>query len=403
MLNLNQSFMSFLQRVRIMGVLLGLAGAVPASLFAQSGYLPNGVEYAPAGYLPGDQTHPAIAITPTNGFLVWQDNITDGDGLGISAQALDGTYSPNFGVFHLNRITAGDQERPQVAILNNGEKAVVWQGGTGGFQHIYACFLTPSNTFLNTNDIMAQFGHQPLSDQCRHRSALANGNAVVTWASSGQYNAANLQGVYAQVFSPAGQPQLAGGDLPVNQFTNTQLYVHNQRTPAVAAFPNGNFIIVWVSEKETSTRCLSGAAQSPVASDECVDIFARIFNANGVAQGNEFQVNTDTNICANPVVAVAADSTFTVAWSGNNLANPNNGWDVYARQFTSPTSGGTEFVVNSQLYGDQFGPRISVLGTDYQVVWTSMGQDGSREGVFGQYLENGAKAGPEFQVNVTLT
>ena len=50
-----------------------------------------------------------------------------------------------------------------------------------------------------------------------------------------------------------------------------------------------------------------------------MDIFARIFSANGVAQGNEFQVNTDTNICANPVVAVAADNTFTIAWSGDNL------------------------------------------------------------------------------------
>src|SRR5580704_11761306 len=120
MLNLEHSFMSFLQRVRFMGVLLGLAGAVPSTVFAQSGYVPNGLEYPPAGFLPGDQTRPAIALTPTNGFLVWQDNITDGDGLGISAQALDGTFSPVFGVLRINQIGAGDQERPQVAILNNG-------------------------------------------------------------------------------------------------------------------------------------------------------------------------------------------------------------------------------------------------------------------------------------------
>src|SRR5208282_3218449 len=63
MLNLNHSFMSFLQRVRILGVLLGLAGAVPSAVFAQSGYVPNGSEYPPAGYLPGDQTRPAIAVT----------------------------------------------------------------------------------------------------------------------------------------------------------------------------------------------------------------------------------------------------------------------------------------------------------------------------------------------------
>jgi hypothetical protein len=386
--------MSFLQRVRILGVLLGLAGAVPSAIFAQSGYVPNGVEYPPAGFLPGDQTHPALALTQTNGFLVWQDNITDGDGLGISAQALDGTFSPTFGVIHINQITAADQERPQVAILNNGGKAVVWQGGKQSFQHIYARLLTSSNTFVNANDIM-------VNTDTNHYQAnaaiapLANGYAVVAWASYGQDNADGFQGVYAQILSPTGQKQLGGGDLLVNQFTP-----FNQRTPAVAAFPNGNFIVVWVSEKETSNLGASGG--SVIGGHDSVDIYARIFNSSGVAQGNEFQVNTDTNICANPAVAVASDNTFTIVWGEKNLGVPNNSWDIYGRQFTSPTSGGTVLVVNSQLYGDQYGPRISALGTDYLVVWTSMGQDGSREGIFGQYLRSGAKLGSEFQANTTF-
>jgi hypothetical protein len=385
--------MSFLQRVRIMGVLLGLAGAVPSTIFAQSGYVPNGTEYAPAGFLPGDQTRPAVALTPTSGFVVWQDNITDGDGLGISAQALDGTYSPTFGVLRINSIGAGDQERPGVAILNNGNKAVVWQGGQQSFQHIYARFLTASNTFINTNDLM-------VNTDTNHYQAnaaiapLANGNAVVTWASFGQDNADGLQGVYAQILSPTGQKQLTGGDLLVNQFTPW-----NQRTPAVAAFPNGNFIVVWVSEKETSALSASGGAVS--GGHDSIDIYGRIFNAAGVGLSNEFKINTSTNICANPAVAVASDNTFTVVWSENNPANINNGWDICGRQFTSQTSGGAEMVVNSQLYGDQYAPRISALGTDYLVVWTSMGQDGSREGIFGQYLRNGAMLGSEFQVNTT--
>jgi hypothetical protein len=384
--------MSFLQRVRYMGVLLGLAGAVPSTIFAQSGYLPNGVEYAPAGFLPGDQTRASVALTPTNGFVVWQDNITDGDGLGISAQALDGTLSPVFGVLRINQIGAGDQERPQVAILNNGGKAVIWQGGKASFQHIYARFLTSSNTFVNTNDIM-------VNTDTNHYQAnaaiapLANGYAVAAWASYGQDNADGFQGVYAQVFSPTGQKQLAN-DLPVNQFTP-----FNQRTPAVAAFPNGNFIVVWVSERETSVVSASGGSYA--GGRDSVDVYARVFNASGVAQGNEFQVNTGTNICANPSVAVASDNTFTIVWGEKNLAVPNNGWDIYGRQFTSPASGAAVMVVNSQLYGDQYGPRISVLGTDYLVVWTSMAQDGSGEGIFGQYLRSGAKLGSEFQVNTT--
>jgi hypothetical protein len=36
------------------------------------------------------------------------------------------------------------------------------------------------------------------------------------------------------------------------------------------------------------------------------------------------------------------------------------------------------------------------------VVWTSLAQDGSREGVFGQALNNGALSGGEFRVNTTV-
>ena len=42
------------------------------------------------------------------------------------------------------------------------------------------------------------------------------------------------------------------------------------------------------------------------------------------------------------------------------------------------------------------------MGTDYLISWTSMGQDGSREGVYGRYLRgHGALLGEEFRINNT--
>lgn len=59
------------------------------------------------------------------------------------------------------------------------------------------------------------------------------------------------------------------------------------------------------------------------------------------------------------------------------------------------------FVVNTHRYGDQFSPSISGLGLSQLAVWTSLGQDGSRAGVFGRVLTQDGPGGREFQVNST--
>src|SRR5581483_12062678 len=72
----------------------GLFLALPLSLFAQTNYYgTNGVEYAIAGSLPGDQVWPDVAVSSAGGFIVWQDNATDGSGWGISARKLDATLA----------------------------------------------------------------------------------------------------------------------------------------------------------------------------------------------------------------------------------------------------------------------------------------------------------------------
>src|SRR5581483_8134093 len=74
------------------GLLLIAALAVPTRVPAQvqsqpaSSFAPQAGEFSVAGALPGDQVHPSVAINASGGYVVWQDNTTDGDGWGISAQ-----------------------------------------------------------------------------------------------------------------------------------------------------------------------------------------------------------------------------------------------------------------------------------------------------------------------------
>ncbi len=373
----------------------GLAVTIPTLVFGQSDYVTQGGEYLPVGALAGDQIHPAISLNTNGGFLVWQDNITDGDGYGISAVRLDSSLSPAFSNFRVNLQGAGDQENPQVALLNNGGAAFVWQGGQQGFQHIYGNFLNSSGTFIYTNtDVMVSADTNHYQGNAVI-ATLAGGNVVVAYASYGQDNADGLQGVYAQMFTQTGTK--TNGEFLVNQFTP-----FNQRTPAIAAFPNGGFIIVWVSERERTQASVDGGGNLTGGRDS-VDIYGRIFTANGAPSGGEFLVNTGTNTCANPSIAVASDGSYIIGWGEKDTVVQNNSWDLFARQFTGAGMGGAVRLLNTQQYGDQYVPRISSLGTNYLAVWTSLGQDGSREGVYGQFLNaDGSHAGGEFRVNTTI-
>src|ERR1700690_544610 len=121
----------------------GVLPGISAPVFGQTNYYaPNGTEYAAVGSLPGDQVWPDAAATPSGGFVVWQDNVTDGSGWGVSARRLSGTLSGMLSTFRVNTQGTNDQQNPRVAMLKNGGAVFVWQSGQPSYQHIYARFLT---------------------------------------------------------------------------------------------------------------------------------------------------------------------------------------------------------------------------------------------------------------------
>jgi len=392
--------MSYLQSAcKTLGAFL-VCVLIPCAVFGQitNYYVPQAGEYYPLGSLPGDQDNSALAVSTNGGYVVWQDQISDQNGLGLSFVSLDATFSPATAPQVVNTIIAGDQENPQVALLKGGGAVFVWQGGQQGFQHIYARFLNVKSgggyTFGTNVDLMVN-ANTNYFQQDPALTVLANSNVLVTWASWGEDNLDGFQGVYAQLLSPTGQK--IGTEFLVNKFTPW-----NQRSPSVASFANGNFIITWVSEQETASTSV-GSTGVTVGTYNSVDIYARLFNSTGTALGNEFRVNTSTNTCANPVIAVASDNSYTFAWSELNITNTVNGWDIVSRPYSASGVGGSSQYVNSQKYYNQYQPRIAAAGTDFMVVWTSDNQDGSREGVYSQFLRSdGTLEGVETKINTTV-
>ena len=357
--------------------------AIPVVVLSQNSFVPNGGEHSICGKLPGDQVYPQVSFTTNGGYLVWQDNWVDGNGFGVGAMRLKSDLSGSGVPFRIDSLVAGDQEAAQVSMLNNGGAAFAWQGGRQGFQHIYSRFLSPSNNWV-TGDVLVsaatnRFQVTPVM------ATLLNGNVAVAYVSVNQAGPGSLMDVYLQMLTPAGNK--IGGEVLVNQFTD-----NNQRTPAIAALANGTFVVGWISEQERWTDASNGVPS--------VDFYARIFDSTGAPKGSEFLVNISSNICAAPDLAAAADGGFIGTWMEKDLVVRNNGWDIFARRFSSAGVGGNETRVNTQLYGDQYAPKIRRAGSTSFDIWTSLGQDGSREGVFGRYLNDDASvSGAEFQVN----
>src|SRR5579862_4996674 len=384
--------LSFRARKALLGCCLALG--TPGLATLEASYVTNGVEYAIAGAKPGEQVHPDIAVNANGGYLVWEDNATSPSGLTVNALRLDSSFSGSLSSFKVNSSNVGDHELAKVSLLNDGGAVFVWQGGPFGFQHVYARFLSSSNTWL-TGDVQVNsstnfFQKNPAV------VTLSNGNVVVIWSSVNQYSPTSMQDVYGQLLSPEGQK--IGNEFLVNQFVT-----YNQRTPAAAALSTGGFVVVWVSEQQRLIGVPSGQFVSVSQIQyPSVDIYARVFSASAEPLSGEALVNTASNICANPTVASGQAGGFMVGWGQKDIDIPSNSWDVFARAFSASGVGGTVNRINTETYGDQFAPRLSSAGSDYLMVWTSLAQDNSMEGVFGQFLAaDGSPNNGEFRVNTT--
>lgn len=207
------------------------------------------------------------------------------------------------------------------------------------------------------------------------------GNLVAVWSSFTQDGSG--WGVFGQRLSSAGAP--LGDEFQVNSFTTG-----DQNSASVAADAAGDFVVVWTSAGQDG----SGAG-----------VFGQRFDADGVAAGSEFQVNsTSTGNQSSPKVALSALGGFIVVWSSEEQDGSAEG--VFGQRFSNSGAPlGNEFQVNTFTPGWQsLGEIAAGPAGDFIVVWDSQDQDGSGRGVFGQRFDaGGAPAGSEFQVNTVTT
>lgn len=383
------------------GLALSLSvGVAPLMAQLPATLSPQGSQFSLVGSHAGDQVVPQAAFGAAGGFVVWHDNNTDGDGLGISARRLGKNLAAELSNFRVNESAAGDQENPQVGLLRDGGAAFVWQGGLSGQQDVYLRILRADGTFA-TGDI--RVNEYTRDEQVTPVLAvLADGNLVIAWASFGQDG--SQYGVYARRFTATGQP--LSSEERVNAAT-----LNSQRSPALAALRNGGYVIGWTADDVG--QGVVGVGTSVTAEGAVTftsNLLASTYDAQGQLVRGEFRLNAAAVRVAHPVFAPVSSGGFVAAWSGWNetarVLRGNEklakGWDVFARVFTDDgASAQEELRVNSYTLGDQFAPRLAEAGGQVLVAWSSLGQEGFRQGVYARALAlTGAAVGDEFRVNV---
>jgi hypothetical protein len=121
--------------------------------------------------------------------------------------------------------------------------------------------------------------------------------------------------------------------------------------------------------------------------------------------GGEFRVNTyTTSEQRTPAVAVDRLGNFIVVW--RSLGQDGSGDGVFGQRYDAAGAAvGSEFRVNTYTTIGQREPAVAVdPAGNFVVVWQSRGQDGDGYGVFGQrYDAAGAPVGGEFRVSTYTT
>lgn len=387
MRHVSESMCSMLKLNRRVFSALFLSGSLTAG-FCAGALAPSGSEYRVLPALPGDQVRAQLSFNSAGGYLVVQDNSIDGNGLGIRARKYYPDLSASRWTFQVNSEGKGDQQNAKVAMLKEGGGAFAWQSSTAQGDRAFVRFIDANDTFTSPDIAVSDSVVGNQTDPVL--AELADGTVVVVWSEESRDG--SMKGIFAQRFS--GKGARLGTTFQVNQISAL-----DQRVPAVAAMGNGSFVVAWVADEHRHSNS--------------IDIYARVFSASGQPTASEFRLNTSERICANPVL-VGLPNGFRAAWSGKShqvrsdsdvqtiVAGPNiESWDILSRLFDGEGRGlGDEAIVNNTRKGDQFAPKIASSGNRQLIVWTSFGQDGADEGVFGRLLTLGGDFdGNEFLVN----
>lgn len=319
----------------------------------------QGSEFRVNTYTNGNQHFPSIAMDNDGDFVItWNSANQDGSDYGIYAQRYDNTGTAVGTEFQVNTYTTSVQRYPEVAMDNDGDFVITWEGRyqDGGDFGIFAQRYDNIGATVGT-----EFQVNTYTTGSQFRTAVAmdsDGDFVISWFGQG---AGDIDGIFAQRYNSSGMAQ--GSEFIVNTYTNNV-----QTTPAMSMNNDGDFIISWISFVQ------DGSGDG---------IYAQRYNSSGNTVGTEFRVNTHTtNTQSLPDIAMDSDGDFVITWQSHSQDGDNYG--IYAQRYNSSgATQGSEIQVNTYTTSTQNTPSVALDSDgDFVISWQSYTQDGGAMGVY---------------------
>ena len=337
-------------------------------------------------FTTSSQLVPAIASLPDGGWLItWASSLQDGSSFGIYAQRFDANgamvsrdgLTPGADELQINTVTDSNQFRPRIETFDDGSWVIVWHssaaspGGDGSGFGAFARRYDSNGNALDVNEF--QVNAYTVSSQLNPDvTVLTDGGFLVTYQSffqdAVQHGASGSggYGVYGQRYDAAGNSVLRDGvTLGVDDFLINTTVNDNQELSSVTALQDGGFAVAWQANGNQD--------------GDGNGVFMKIFDANGVAETGEIQVNGVTALSQQQVsIAELGDGSMFVTWSSDG--QDGDGFGVFGqRVLDDGTLAGNDFQINTAEANNQTFPDVmGLVGGGFVTTWqTQVGATGN--------------------------
>ena len=289
----------------------------------------------------GNATDPAVATAPDGHYVVVWTSIVNGAS-DIVGQLFGTTGIPTSAPFIVNTFAAGGENRPDVAMDNNGDFVVVWSGAGPGYDNlvntsdVWFRVYNPSGTAVTAAQMLANDYVTSVQDQARVAMDPINGEFVVAWTSFGQPTTPNgtqqnNSNIFYREFLLNGTP-MVGATAAIEQQVNASS-IYRAAVPDVAMDDAGDFVIVWDQGTGQHLQC-----PGPRLLRQRGRQRLRAQYDPGRPELHRLQRRLRQRRPLGPVVNRARVSmdevtgAFAATWA-NYQSTTNNGYNVYERLF----------------------------------------------------------------------